>query len=374
MVKVLAYALGAAAAIAAFGFKWLPGEMRDFEVYWTAASRALEAQPLYRSSDGHYQFKYLPAFAVLTAPVALLPLVQAKAAWFVASVVLLLALITLSLRLLPERRRKPWLIVLVVVIAMSKFYGHELVLGQVNILFAVLAAAGVLMTMRREETAAELLFVASAAVKPYGIVFLPWMAYVRGRRAILTTVVGLVLLLALPAALYGTRGAIELHRQWWRTVTASTAPNLTNNDNVSVAGMYAKWLGAGQTSSRAAAGTSLALIATVVFVVSRRRTVHRPESLEGALLLTCIPLISPQGWDYVFLITTPAIALFANYDDFLPGWLRWTTWAAIATIGLSLFDVMGRERYAAFMSLSVITLCYLILVAALVALRARRIT
>ena len=374
MVKVLACALGAAAATAAFGFEWLPGEMRDFEVYWTAASRALEAQPLYRSTDGHYQFKYLPAFAVLSAPIGRLPLEQAKAAWFVASVVLLVALIALSIRLLPERRRRTWVLTLLVLIAMGKFYGHELVLGQVNVLFAVLATAGVLMTVRGGETAAEFLFIAAAAVKPYGIIFLPWMTYVRGRRAILTTAAGLVLLLTLPVILYGAAGTIDLHRHWWRTVTESTAPNLTNNDNVSVAGMYAKWLGPGPTSGRAAAATSLALIAALIFVVSRRRTVHRPEALEGATLLTCIPLISPQGWDYVFLITTPAIVLFANYDDLLPGWVRWTTWVAIATTGLSLFDVLGRERYAAFMALSIITVCYLVLMGTLVIMRARRIT
>ena len=40
--------------------------MADFEVYWTAANRALDAQPLYQPADGHYQFKYLPAFAFLS--------------------------------------------------------------------------------------------------------------------------------------------------------------------------------------------------------------------------------------------------------------------------------------------------------------------
>lgn len=373
MLRVFAFALAAIAAIAAFRFDWLPGEMPDFEVYWTAGSRALDAQPLYRGDDGHYQFKYLPAFAVLTAPIGLLPLAQAKAVWFVASVVCLLALVAASVQVLPERRRPTALVVAIVFVAMAKFYGHELVLGQVNILFGLLATTGVLMTARQNESAAELLFIGAAAVKPYGVIFLPWMAYIRGRRGVLTTVVGLGILLLLPMVLYGPERTIELHRQWWLTVTASTAPNLTNNDNVSLAGMYAKWLGIGPRATRATAATSLALLGLVAFAVSRRRTVHRPAALEGALLLTCIPLLSPQGWDYVFLVTTPAIALFANYDDLLPAWIRWTTWAALATIGLSLFDLMGRERYAAFMATSVITVCFLVLVVALVALRVRRI-
>ena len=36
----------------------------DFEVYRTAAQRVVHGEPLYRADDGHYQFKYLPAFAV----------------------------------------------------------------------------------------------------------------------------------------------------------------------------------------------------------------------------------------------------------------------------------------------------------------------
>ena len=50
----------------------------------------------------------------------------------------------------------------------------------------------------------------------------------------------------LPVPLYGVHGNIELHRAWWRTVTESTAPNLINADNVSLAAMYAKWLGPGR--------------------------------------------------------------------------------------------------------------------------------
>src|SRR5216110_3281920 len=57
-------------------------KMPDFQVYRTAGSRALAAAPLYREEDGHYQFKYLPPFAILAAPIALVPLPAAKAGWF----------------------------------------------------------------------------------------------------------------------------------------------------------------------------------------------------------------------------------------------------------------------------------------------------
>jgi len=366
-------AVAAVAAVMAFGVGRLPGELRDFDVYWTAAGRATEAAALYRESDGHFQFKYLPAFAVLAAPVALLPLPVAKASWFVISVALLVGLVGLSLAILPARRRPAWLLTLVVALAMGKFYGHELVLGQVNILFGLLAAGALLMLKRDRVGVASILVVAAVVVKPYAVIFLPWIAWVRGRGALMTAGLGMAAMLALPVLLYGVEGTIELHRQWWITVTASTAPNLTNNDNVSVAGLFAKWLGATPVAALATLAVTMCLLSVMAWVVIGRAGVSQPETLDGALILTIIPLISPQGWDYVFLIATPAIALFANYDDRLPAPLRWATWAAVATIGLSLFDLMGRERYAAFMSWSVITVCFLVLVAALATLRKRRV-
>ena len=54
--------------------------MEDFSVYRRAAVRAAQAEPLYRSDDGHYQFKYLPAFALVMTPFGLLPEPAARAA------------------------------------------------------------------------------------------------------------------------------------------------------------------------------------------------------------------------------------------------------------------------------------------------------
>lgn len=365
-------AVVAVAAAAALGLGWLPGEMRDFEVYRTAAERALSAEPLYRAADGHFQFKYLPAFAVLAAPVALVPMALAKAAWFVLSVALLLALLALSVRMLPSQHRPAWLLVISMIIAMGKFYGHELTLGQVNLLFAVAACTGILMLGRRDAAAAAWFFVLAVVVKPYAVLLLPWLALRGGRTAVLTASAALAGVLLLPVVLYGIGGTVELHRAWWMTVTESTAPNLTNADNVSLAGFSAKWLGTGTTAAVTAAAAGAGLLVLILLVILRGKDVPRREMLEGALLLTAIPLLTPQGWDYVFLVATPAIALIANYEDELPPALRVLTWAAVLTVGLSLFDLLGRSRYATFMAWSVITVCFLVIIAALAALRLRR--
>jgi predicted Rossmann-fold nucleotide-binding protein len=114
------------------------------------------------------------------------------------------------------------------------------------------------------------------------------------------------------------------------------------------------------------------LVALTGVVVAGRGSLPVPEPLEASMLLFLIPLLSPQGWDYVFLIGTPGVMLLLNDGASLPRGLRVTAFAAIAIVGLTVYDLVGRDVYSAFMQLSVITLCAVVEVAALAELRFKR--
>ncbi len=371
-MALIVVVLLAAALAAVFAFK-AGGKMPDFEVYWKAGVRARAAAPLYRIEDEHYVLKYLPAFAVLAIPAGMLPLQVAKAIWFALSSVLLVALLALGVDLLPERRRPAWLLVAITFVAMAKFFGHELVLGQVNLLLAVLTVYAVVLLRQGHEAAAGVLVALAIVIKPYAVIFLPWLLVRRKVGSIAAAAVAMAVVLLLPAPLYGFRGNISLLEDWWQTVSRSTAPNLLSPDNVSLAAMYAKWLEPGATASMLAAITAAVLLLVAAAVIARRREVRFPEALEAALLLTLMPLISPQGWDYVFLVSAPAIMLLVNYEDRLPFALRLITAPAIFVIAFSIYDVLGRAAYHAFMALSIISVCYLVVIASLAAVRLRRI-
>jgi len=214
-------------------------DMHDSEVPWTAARRAAVAEPLYRAGDEHYQFKYLPAFAVLAIPLGAMPLAVAKGVWFVGSVALLVGLMTLSVRLLPEQRKPTTLLVVSAIVVLAKFYARELDMGQVNLPFAM-AVTGALLAMKtKRDLLAATLIVLSIAIKPYGALLLPVVVARRQRVGIVAAATGCLLLLLLPVPLYGWSGTVDLHESWWETVTETTAPNLLNPDNVSLASMYA---------------------------------------------------------------------------------------------------------------------------------------
>jgi hypothetical protein len=361
-----------ALAIWVFVFKAAP-KMPDFAVYYNAAARAAAAEPLYRASDGHYQFKYLPAFAVLAIPIAWMPIGVAEGVWFAASVIMLVALVTVAVRLpIDLRRSVAWLSTVTVVI-FAKFYAHELVLGQVNMLFALIAAV-MLMALKhgRESTAGGLVTLA-IVIKPYAVLFVPWLVARRRWPSVIAVLSTFVVVLVLPALWYGWDGNIALHREWWRTVTETTAPNLSVYDNVSLAAMYYRWIGPGEWFARLAYATAAVLLVLTGVAFFARGGIRFPEGLEGGLLLTLMPLLSPQGWDYVFLIATPAIVYIANYQDLLPRPIRIVTIIAVVTIGFSLFDIMGRTLYYEFMRLSFISVCFFVVIGALVTMRLRKI-
>jgi glycosyl transferase family 87 len=369
--RVLLAVLALVSLVAVFTTR-VSRKMPDFDVYRTAGARALAAEPLYRADDGHFQFKYLPAFALFAAPLAMAPAPAAKGAWFAASAILMLVLLGLSLRAMPDVHRPPAVLVVITFLAMAKFYAHELVLGQVNLLFAVLVVLAIVWMRSGKDAAAGLLLALAVVVKPYAMIFAPWLATRRNRTAFLTMAGGLLVLLLLPAARYGWDGNLRLLGDWWHTVTSTTAPNLTNPDNVSLSAMFTRWLGAKSPAPILAAVTGAMLLVLTAIVIAGRGNLPVPETLEGSLLLLLIPLLSPQGWDYVFLIGTPAVMLLVNDLPSLPRGLRVATIVAIAVVALSIYDVMGRTAYSLFMRLSLITVCVVIEIAALIALRFRR--
>jgi hypothetical protein len=238
-------------------------EMVDFGVYRTAAERALHAEPLYRADDGHYQFKYLPAFALAMAPFATIDREVAQVVWFALSAGLLTAFIRWSVRGLPERRRSEPVLAGLAVLFMAKFYAHELTLGQTNIMLGCLLAAALLAVQIDQPVVAGALIGAAAFVKPYALILLPWLSFTYGLSAALSCAAVLLAGLLLPVVRYGWTGNIHLLADWYRTVTDSTAPNLTSADNVSLAAMWAKWLGPGGTAAGLTALSSLGAIGLV---------------------------------------------------------------------------------------------------------------
>jgi hypothetical protein len=370
MTRRLALAgLLAVVAIAIYAAIRAHRDLTDFEVYRTAAARAAHGEPLYRADDGHYQFKYLPAFAVVTRPLASMPAETAKRLWFALSFGLIVAFVWTAVRGLPERRLSQLAVTAWVVAIMAKFFVRELALGQTNVLLAVLLLPALVRPSRRPWLAG-IATGAAIFVKPYAALLLPWMAF-RQPRAIPGVAIAVAVGLLVPAATYGWSGNLALLADWAHTVTETTAPNLLHPDNVSLASMWAKWTSVGLTATALAAVSALALLAEACWTWFRTSRVRDAAFLEVGVLMLLMPLLSPQGWDYVLLLGMPVVAAVVDRWHALPSHLRayFVLVAVVFATPIRLF--MSVDAYNAVMATAVVSVAAIVLVGLGTSLRAR---
>jgi hypothetical protein len=103
----------------------------------------------------------------------------------------------------------------------------------------------------------------------------------------------------------------------------------------------------------------------------RRTAVAEPSYLEAAYFFVLIPLLSPQGWDYVLLLALPAYVCLVD---------RWRdtahAWRAVAMVGFILtsfvvYDLMRRPLYFFLLDWGAGSVGAVLIAASLIRLRSR---
>lgn len=350
--------------------------MRDFEVNYTAGKRMRLGETLYRQEDEHYMFKYLPSAALLYVPLACLPLNTAKSIWFVLSLAALAGVVVLSRKLLPPGKKSwPWILT---VFILAKFYLREIQLGQINAMVTAVLLAMLMMLKNnflhiRRPSFAGFSWGLAVSMKPYSFIFFPYWVI---KRYFILLAAGLAFILAagfLPVYYYGFSGNLTVLQEWYATLSQSTPMLFSSQDNVSLVAFFTKLSGSPGRAIFPAAVVVLMLAGLVLAVIIKGRTLSQPAVLEGALLLTCIPLVSPLGWDYTFLSATLGIMMILYFFECYPLPVRILGGLNFAVIALSLYDLMGPQLYARFMNFSVLTIIFLILTGYLAYLRFKEI-
>jgi hypothetical protein len=368
VVALLAVVLAAAII---YGVARSRRDFVDFEVFRTAGVRALAGEPLYRAEDAHYQFKYWPAFALAAIPFGFIDPEAGEVIWYALSVAFIAVLVRQSIRALPDRRATVRALTWWTLLLTGKFIVIELVNGQTNAMLGALVVLAVVAIQAGRPVSAGLLAAAAVFIKPYALLLLPWLVVTQGVRASASAAAGLAVGLLLPAVQYGWQGNLDLLAGWYHTVVSTTSENLLVTENISFMTMWAKWIGAGPAASWLALLTSaVALIGPAALWWMRRR-VREPAYLEVSALLLLMPLLSPQGWDYVLLLATPAIVCLV--DRFGASPLSWRVPAALGFFLTSfmIFDLVGRTLYFALAAASCVTIGALLLLVCLVGLRRR---
>jgi hypothetical protein len=277
-------------------------------------------------------------------------------------------MIHLSGRLLPAGEQKPVTIWFVPPLVLIKYLFREWDLGQINtivtvVILLMIGYLALTLDKRRlwHEVAAGMLWGMSTALKPYAAIFFPYLILKNRWRAAGAGVLTLGIALLLPSLYYGWEGNIRVHQEWYATLSQSTPHLLDTQDNVSFFALFLKWTGSRSLTLPLAAAAIAALALLVFWAILKGRGRSGTTFLEGAVLLTCIPLVSPLGWDYNLLMSLPLLMiLFYHFRDF-PRWGRAVLMIDLFVVFITFYDLIGPASYNAFMAGSVTTLNFLLI-------------
>ena len=298
---------------------------RDFEVFYKAGERAAAGENLYRPfEDGFYHYKYSPAAALLFIPLSLLPLDIAGVVYRVALIFVILLGLYLAMRLsdtgFPGGKRLTAAgdarvanrTVLLSGLVLSLLFYSELTLGQVNqpVIVAGLAAALLIASNRRPWLTAALL-ASSVFIKPYLLIFLPYLLLRRRWRELGGFFVFSGVLLLLPALFYGG-GFVHQYRRWLDALLQQVdgGQGLLESGNHTIYGYVARvtplrWLLDGHWVTPAYKVVLLLLLTLAVLWLLRRGSgFGNREALDFAVLMLLVPLLvltSENGFGFVEL-------------------------------------------------------------------------
>lgn len=354
--------------------------MRDFEVNYTAGKRLRAGENLYQKKDGHYMFKYLPSSALFYIPLSFLPLSVAKAIWYILVVFSICSLVYISYRILPLKKGKPYYLLVFTPLILVRYFLRELQLGQINAVVGMILLFMVwfLISERdigpaQSETCMGVLWGLALSLKPHSLIFLPYFLIKKKWKALLCGLGFLSLVLFIASLFYGFQGETAVLKEWFATISRSTPGLFTSQDNISFVALFMKWTGERNLALVLAGAVVILMAFMMLALVLKGRGVERAPVLECSILFILIPLVSPLGWDYTLLVSVLGVMiLIHNFFEFSRFW-RAVLVADFFIIAFSLFDILGRELYTRFMSWSVITLNFVILIGYLSYLRFRKV-
>jgi len=122
----------------------------DFTVFYTAAYSALETNgnPYTIKISDKTPYLYLPLFAQMISPLALLPLPAAAFLWYLANVAALVVTLILPGRLFKHDLRTGIVVALIAFALTARFIIDNLLMGQVNIVITFLVVASLYLLNR----------------------------------------------------------------------------------------------------------------------------------------------------------------------------------------------------------------------------------
>jgi len=286
--------------------------MSDFKVVHRAATRVLNQENLYNFDDGHYLYKYSPSFAVMVAPLGLLPLFPAQIVWLAGMCICLFFIMKWSKKMILGDKSPPPYLYLLTLLFTSKFIVREFWLGQTDFLMLLFIFLFILSTDRGKELKAGGFLALSVMIKPTPLILVPYLLYRKKFKLIGYLAITCAVFLFVPLFVYGIPDSLNLLSGWKTVLSASSPPLLAADVNQSLFGFFYRFLTPAPFQvnilnlnytvvNLLIYATAVGLFLFLLFLNQRLKFVensfvHRRECIEYSLLLIFMTLFSPLGW------------------------------------------------------------------------------
>jgi hypothetical protein len=319
----------AAIAVSLFGLWNLLNELAlppyDFTIYWQAAQRFQQGQPIYETAlltrTPFAVYKYHPIFLGFILPLTSFSAEQAALIWRIIQFSAMLAGAGLILLSFFRTQSWIWLTIGVLLLSFSPIT-LSIRLGQIDGLLLLLIAAAVSLAHTQRHPLSGIAYSVIGILKVYPALIMIADLVQRRWRVILTTISSGVFLILASLAWFGWHNELA----FWREVVPSLSIRTIRLSNQSLYGLigrtlYPNLIDSGNLGTELPLVTALHLLASLIigaitawaiWRISLRRNLARFHLDVACLLICTILLVIPVSWDhYQVLLLLPLLAACA---------------------------------------------------------------
>lgn len=221
-------------------------QLVDYEVYYKAAHRVINGENLFRVEDGFYKYKYSPVAATYFIPFISFPLEISKIVFWILSAFIITSLIFINTSLAFFGKKYDSLIVNNITLLCGLFlavhYMLDIHLGQVNFLIFTMYSLSVWLYIRRKDLLWPLVLAMSIFIKPFALIFIPYLVLKGKFKQIGLLITFLFLLAALPLFFYEIPDLTFQYKSWFYELVTElkNKQSLMSNSNHTIFSILAR--------------------------------------------------------------------------------------------------------------------------------------
>jgi hypothetical protein len=313
--------------ILALGFRAVRG-CDDFDVFLEAGRGVLDGRNIYGPPYyNHLKFYYSPLFALLMAPLTLLPLMYAKLLWFFMNYILLVRSVYILSKYIRMDFRGSIYIIALLCLCCGKIVMHNFLANQLTVWMLWCLLESFQLYKNKRPVWAIILFCVGLNFKILPIAVLPFYFLVRPIQYKILFPVVCVALLLLPATVIGWDHNLDLLRHWWGNINPASQAHVVQVSEqgfLDIGSLFTRYFTSAGVVNESRVNIAelsyhaifilvnvcrmILLLFTIVVTKRMGKVSGIQTDLAGLVpFMALIPIILPHQRDYSFLLLMPML-------------------------------------------------------------------